>query len=137
MVNREVVARKLEWWLVLLIALHTYAVGVALLVLPEWSLRFGGWETIPPLFFPRQAGVFHLVLGTGYLVEYLRLRSISLLLIAKACGAVFLLAATLLATVPWFVTFAGVADGLMGIAVLVMRRWASRTTVAHSTPLPS
>jgi hypothetical protein len=137
MVNREVVARKLEWWLVLLIALHTYGIGAALLGLPEWALQFGGWETIPPLFFPRQAGVFHLVLGTGYLVEYLRLRSVSLLLTAKACGAVFLLAATLLATVPWFVTFAGVADGLMGIAVLVMSRWAARTPVARSTPLPS
>jgi hypothetical protein len=30
-----------------------------------------------------------------------------------------LLAATLLATVPWFVTFAGVVDGLLGLAVLV------------------
>jgi uncharacterized membrane protein (UPF0136 family) len=137
MVSRELLVRKLEWWLVLLIAFHTYGIGVALLGLPEWALRFGGWETLPPLFFPRQAGVFHFVLGTGYLFEYLRLRSVSLLLTAKACGAVFLLAATLLATVPWFVTFAGVADGLMGIAVLVMRRWANRTTVARSTPLPS
>ena len=86
MVSREELLRKAEWWLVVLIALHTYGIGVALLVLPEWALRFGGWETIPPLFFPRQAGVFHLVLGTGYLAEYLRWRSVWLLLIAKACA---------------------------------------------------
>jgi hypothetical protein len=134
MVNREVLVRKLEWWLVVLIALHTYGIGVTLLALPEWSLRFGGWETIPPLFFPRQAGVFHLVLGTGYLAEYFRLRSVWLLLMAKACGSVFLLAATLLATVPWFVTFAGVVDGLMGLTVLVVHLRVNRPAAAQSSP---
>ena len=134
MVNREVLVRKLEWWLVVLIALHTYGIGVALLALPEWSLRIGGWETIPPLFFPRQAGVFHLVLGTGYLFEYLRLRSVSLLLVAKACAFVFLIGATLLATVPWFVTFAGVVDGLMGLTVLVVHLRVNRPAAAQSSP---
>jgi hypothetical protein len=136
-VSRKVVAGKLEWWLVLLIALHTYGIGIALLAFPEWALRFGGWQTIPPLFFPRQAGVFHLVLGTGYLFEYLRLRSVSLLLAAKACGAIFLLAATMLASLPWFVTFAGVVDGLMGLAVLVLRRETSAASAAASTDAPS
>ena len=126
MLYREELLRKAERWLVVLIALHTYGIGVALLVLPEWALRFGGWETIPPLFFPRQAGVFHLVLGTGYLAEYLRLRSVWLMLIAKACGSIFLLAATVLATVPWFVTFAGIVDGLMGLAVLAAHLAVSR-----------
>ena len=133
MVSREVLLRKAEWWLVVLIALHTYGIGLALLVLPEWSLRFGGWETIPPLFFPRQAGVFHLVLGTGYLAEYFRLRSVSLLLTAKVCGSVFLVAATLLATVPWFVTFAGVVDGLMGLTVLGAHAAVSRAAAPVSS----
>ncbi|HVN32716.1 MAG TPA: hypothetical protein VMT45_12100 [Thermoanaerobaculaceae bacterium] len=124
--ERGVLLRKLEWWLVVLIALHTYGIGVGLLALPEWALRFGGWQTIPPLFFPRQAGVFHLVLGTGYLLEYRRLRSFSLLLIAKSCAFVFLVGATMLATVPWFVTFAGVADGLMGLAVVAVHAAVSR-----------
>ena len=137
MVSREVLVRKLEWWLVVLIALHTYGIGVALLALPEWSLRIGGWETIPPLFFPRQAGVFHLVLGTGYLFEYLRLRSVSLLLVAKACAFVFLIGATLLATVPWFVTFAGVVDGLMGLTVLVAHLELDRVTTGGTSAATS
>jgi hypothetical protein len=118
--------RKLELWLVVLIALHTLGIGVALLALPEWALRFGGWRAIPPLFFPRQAGVFHLVFGTGYLFEYFRLRSVALLVVAKACGAAFLLVATAVIAVPWFVTFAGVGDGLMGLSVLVVHRWLAR-----------
>lgn len=137
MVSREVLVRKLEWWLVVLIALHTYAIGVTLLVLPEWSLRFGGWETTPPPFFPRQAGVFHLVLGTGYLFEYLRLRSVSLLLVAKACAFVFLIGATLVATVPWFVTFAGVVDGLMGLTVLAVHMVVGRAAAGATSAAAS
>jgi hypothetical protein len=126
MFDRERVLRKAEWWLVVLIALHTYGIGMGLLVVPEWALRFGGWDTIPPLFFPRQAGVFHLVVGTGYLVEYVRWHSVSLLLTAKACAFVFLMGATFLTAVPWFVTFAGIVDGLMGLAALAAHLAVSR-----------
>ena len=126
-------ARWLERWLVVLIAAHTFAIGVALLAVPGWALRFGGWDVIPPLFFPRQAGVFHLVVGTGYLVEFSRSRGVVLLLTAKACAAVFLVGASVLATVPWFVTFAGVADGLMGASVLAARALVSRA----EEPLPT
>ncbi|TAM49190.1 MAG: hypothetical protein EPN53_08540 [Acidobacteria bacterium] len=115
-------AAAAERWLVVLIALHTFAIGFALLAAPAWALRFGGWETVPPLFFPRQAGVFHLVVGAGYLVEYARHRTVFLLLTAKALATVFLTAAALAGGAPWFVGFAGAADGLMGLAVLVTRR---------------
>jgi hypothetical protein len=54
------------------------------------------------------------------------LRSVWLLLTAKACAFVFLIGATLLATVPWFVTFAGVVDGLMGLAALAAHLAVSR-----------
>ena len=128
-------AGRAERWLVVLIALHTYVIGVALLAVPAWALRFGGWETLPPLFFPRQAGVFHLVLGTGYLVEYARQRGVVLLLTAKAFATVFLAAAALLGNVPWFVGFAGVADGLMGLGVLLVRRLARPAGAPRPDPL--
>lgn len=126
-------ARRLEWWLVVLIAAHTFAIGVVLLAVPAWALRFGGWVVIPPLFFPRQAGLFHLVVGTGYIAEFKRSRGVVLLLVAKVCAAVFLVGASLLSAVPWFVTFAGIADGLMGISVLVARALVSRA----EEPLPN
>lgn len=130
-------AGRAERWLVVLIALHTYVIGVALLAVPGWALRFGGWETVPPLFFPRQAGVFHLVLGTGYLLEYARQRGIALLLTAKALATLFLGAATLLGGAPWFVGFAGAADGLMGLAVLLTRRVVQSAGAPGSDPMRS
>jgi hypothetical protein len=123
-------AKRSEDVLVLLVALHTFAIGVALLVVPEWALRVGGWQSIPPLFFPRQAAVFHFVVGFGYLWELRQHRSIALLLFAKSAALVFLVTAALVWPAPWFVPFAGVADGLMAAAVW----WLHRRTRPTPTP---
>jgi len=113
--------------LIILIALHSIMVGIMLLGFPEWAVIFAGWQGAEPVFFIRQAGVFHFVLAAGYLVEYFRWRSISLLLIAKTIAFVFLIGGWLLADVPWSVWFSGLADGAMGLmAFLVHRAVASR-----------
>lgn len=114
--------RRVERWLVLLISIHTFAVGAGLFFVPAWALSFGGWETIPPPFFPRQAGIFHFILGIGYLVEHRRAGTVSLLVTAKAFAFVFLLGSAGIGGVPWFVPFAGVADGAMALAALVLNR---------------
>jgi len=119
------VARKVEWALVWLIALHTFAIGLALLLVPEWALRLGGWKEIPSLFFPRQAGIFHFVLGFGYLRELRCRGSVSLLVLAKGAAFLFLIGSALVWTPPWFVPFAGVTDGMMGLAAWWIHRAAA------------
>ncbi len=120
--------QRLERSLVLLIALHSYGVGAMLILAPAWAVSFAGWQGVSPLFFPVQAGVFHLVLATGYLMEYSSHRGVSLLLVAKGTAFIFLMGATVLADVPWAVPVSGLADGLMGLAVFLLRR-------AQSSPL--
>lgn len=109
---------RLEAWVVALVILHSVAVGAMLTFLPGWSTRFGGWEGVEPLFFPRQAGVFHFVVSFAYAWEYLRLRGVTILVVTKAVACVFLMAATLFGEAAWSVPFSGVADGLMGLVVL-------------------
>jgi hypothetical protein len=121
--------RRLDWArlervYVILVALHTFAVGAGLFFVPGWALRFGGWQVIPPLFFPRQAGIFHFILGIAYLEEHRRSGGVSLLIMAKTFAVVFLLGATVLADVPWFVTAAGVGDGLMALVAWLLHRRA-------------
>ena len=82
-----------ERLLISLISLHSFIVGVMLMFFAEWAVRFAGWHGADPIFFIWQAGAFHFVLATGYLVEYARSRTIYLLLIAKCTAFVFLLAA--------------------------------------------
>jgi hypothetical protein len=121
--------QRLEAWLVILIAVHTYAVGMLLLFATGWGIRFGGWPEGTVLFFPRQAGVFHLLIGTAYLLEYFRRRSVTLLLIAKATALAFLMITTVAggSDTPWAVPFSGIADGLMGLVVFAVHRVAERS----------
>jgi hypothetical protein len=113
----------LERWLVLLITAHTIGVGAMLLFAPAWSCTvFGGWTDLGPLFFPRQSGIFHFVLAFAYLYEYFRYRGVAIMVAAKSLAVFFLLGCAALDGVPWVVPFSAVTDGLMGAAVIAVRR---------------
>lgn len=108
---------------------HSVAVGTVLVALPEWGLRFGGWTATPPLFFPRQAGVFHFAVSFGYALEFLRARGVTLLLFTKALAVVFLAAATAAGADPWLVPASAAADAVMAAAVWLLHRAALRAEV--------
>ncbi len=112
--------------LIILIALHSIIVGVMLLFFAEWAIKFAGWSGADPIFFIWQAGIFHFVLATGYLVEYSRTQTISLLLIAKTTAFVFLIGGSLLAETPWSVWFSGLADGAMALVAFLVHRAVTR-----------
>jgi hypothetical protein len=96
-------------------------VGIALAAFPDWSTALAGFGPVRPVFFARQAGVFHLVLAAGYVAE-LRRGSVTLLVTAKAVAAVFLLGSALTGPSAWAVPFSGAADGVMGLAVAWLAR---------------
>ena len=108
--------------LIVLIALHSFIVGGMLLFAAEWAVKFAGWAGADPIFFIWQAGAFHFVLATGYLLEYARWRSISLLVIAKTTAFIFLMGGSLLADTPWSVWFSGLADGSMALVAFLVHR---------------
>jgi hypothetical protein len=113
---------KLERGLVVLIALHSLVVGLFLTLATEWGARFGGFPSPAPPFFPRQAGAFHFVVAAIYLVEYFRYRGVGLLVMTKSIAVGFLFLTALLDSVPWVVPLSGVGDGLMAVAVVLLRR---------------
>jgi len=123
MIGREK-SRRLESWYVFLVVLHSYCVGFFLLFATRWGAQFGGWGEVEPLFFARQAGAFHFVVATGYLLEYFRHRRITLLLSAKSFGVVFLAAMALLTEQPWAVPLSAVADGAMALLAWALHRRA-------------
>ena len=115
-----------ERTLIILIALHSIIVGVMLLFFAEWAVDFAGWSGADPIFFIWQAGAFHFVLAAGYLVEYSRTQTITLLLIAKTTAFVFLIGGSLLADTPWSVWFSGLADGAMALTAFLVHRAVNR-----------
>jgi hypothetical protein len=113
----------LERVLVVLIAIHSLVVGLFLTFATRWGARFGGFPDPVPLFFPRQAGAFHFVVAAIYLVEYFRYRGVGLLVTTKSIAVVFLSLTTALdPAAPWLVPLSGVGDGLMAVAVVLLRR---------------
>jgi hypothetical protein len=108
--------------LVVLIALHSLVVGLFLTFVTDWGARFGGFPSPVPLFFPRQGGAFHFVVAAVYLVEHVHYRGVFLLVLTKSMAVVFLLLATVLTEVPWLVPLSAFGDGLMAVAVVLLRR---------------
>jgi len=117
---------KYERILIILISLHSFIVGLMLLFAADWAVRFAGWAGADPIFFIWQAGAFHFVLAAGYLVEYSRTQTISLLLIAKTTAFVFLIGGSLLVETPWSVWFSGFADGAMALTAFLVHRAVKR-----------
>ena len=113
---------KLERALVVLIAVHSVVVGLFLTFATDWGARFGGFPSPVPLFFPRQAGAFHFVVAAIYLVEYFHYRGVGLLVLTKSLAVVFLFLTAATDDVPWLVPLSGVGDGLMAVAVVLLRR---------------
>jgi len=113
-----------EWLLITLVALHSAIIGVVFILAPNFTMQFGGWERIEPVFFGRQAGAFHIVLAAGYLMEFAKYRGVRLILIAKSFAFVFLLVYTIIDPLPWAVPASGVIDGLMALVVW----WVHRQT---------
>ena len=111
--------RLLSAWVVL-VALHSYAVGTFLLFATEWGARFGGFGSVSPLFFAKQAGIFHFVLATAYLVERFVHGGVIVLLLAKATAVVFLLAMWTLGVNAWSIPLSAAADAAMGAATVLL-----------------
>jgi hypothetical protein len=112
----------LERAVVVLIALHSLVVGLLLTFGTDWGARFGGFPSPVPLFFPRQAGAFHFVVAAIYLVEYFHYRGTFLLVMTKSMAVVFLFLTWGLGSAPWVVPLSGVGDGVMALAVVLLRR---------------
>lgn len=116
--------RILSAWVVL-VALHSCAVGAFLLFATEWGVRFGGFGDVSPLFFAKQAGVFHFVLATAYLVERFVHGGVVILLAAKATGVVFLLAMWAAGADAWSVPLSAAGDAAMGVGAFLLAGRAS------------
>jgi hypothetical protein len=115
--------KRLESLGVFLVALHSLIIGIGLIAATEWILDFAGWGPVAQPFFPRQSGVFHIIIAVGYWWEYRRHGTIGLLVLAKACAVVFLLVMSPWKEA-WSVPFSGITDGLMMVGMLVVHRMA-------------
>ncbi|MEW6050369.1 MAG: hypothetical protein AB1644_04825 [Candidatus Zixiibacteriota bacterium] len=75
---------------VTLVSAHSIVLGIVLLAAPKWLLSLFGWSIDCHRFFLQQAGLFHVLLGTFYAVEFSRYRHVRVLVITKVSAVLFL-----------------------------------------------
>ena len=111
-----------------LVALHSFAVGVGLIVLPLPLLKFFGYGVCAERFFPSQGGVFHIAMAVGYAMAAYNLKRYECLIIfsivVKFMATVFLFTYFIFVSSIWLVILSGISDFLMGLIILILYRFA-------------
>ena len=114
----------LNWLQIVLIlmCLHSFTVGVALIFMPVKLMPFFGLTIPVEKFFPVQGGIFHIVMVLAYFIAalwYDRNQGLILFIIlTKFLATIFLFSFYFLIEMAWIILFSGIADCLMGIAIL-------------------
>jgi len=105
-----------------LIAVHSFFVGIALIVLPFGVLSWFGFTVDPYRFFSTQGGVFHIVMSVAYLLasrELMQAKSLLIfIIIAKWMAFLFLSFYFIFSEMVPVIALSAVSDGLMGMIVL-------------------
>ncbi len=117
------VYRKLLKWVLWLVALHSIGFGISLIVLPIPVIEYFGFE-LAEKFFAVQGGVFHIVVSLAYIMAALDLdKALKLIILsctAKFMATIFLLSYYIFESHIFMVLFSGIADFLMGLAILLL-----------------
>ena len=113
--------RRIEVIVISAVAIHSFVLGVALLVWPAWSLEFVGWDYDGSRFFPAQSGIFLLVLSGAYFAG-IRWRQFAWFLVgSKSTAVLFLLSESFYGSGPiTILILSALFDGIMGAAVAVV-----------------
>jgi len=110
-------------WILWLVAIHSICFGISLVILPIRFIEFFGFH-LTEKFFADQGGVFHLIVAVAYIWAALDLENSFKLIVlsctAKFVATVFLLSYFFFVDQKWMVIFSGLADFLMGFAILVL-----------------
>jgi hypothetical protein len=125
MKNKIIIGKILTWGLYL-IAIHSFFVGIGLMFLPAQFMTFFGFDLVYTNFFRAQGGIFHVVMVIAYIMAAHTYEKTNLLIIfsvsAKFIATVFLLSYFIFIKQIWTVALSGIADCIMGIAVLIVYR---------------
>jgi len=125
-----------------IVALHSFALGTAMLFWPTLTLRTFGWPYDGPTFFPSQSGILLLLLGISYVGGIYHLPFVVFLVISKACAVAFLVTQYFTNEEQGLILESAAGDAIMGTAVAVAlileyrARWKTRAAEEPTSPEP-
>lgn len=121
-----------------LIALHSFFVGLGLIIQLPFLMEFMGYGICNEPFFPAQGGVFHIIMALGYALAASDLDRYECLVIfsilVKGLATLFLLIYYFAFEQIWSIIMSGIVDGLMMVAILLGWISYSRSVCVSSRP---
>jgi hypothetical protein len=125
---------KILQWFLWLIAIHSIGFGIALVILPIPVIELFGFH-LAEKFFAVQGGIFHIVVSLAYIMAATDLDNAKKLIIlsctAKFMATIFLLSYYFFVSHIFMVIFSGIADFLMGLAILLTYLLYQETKVTN------
>ncbi len=110
-----------------LIALHSFVVGVVLILQPHFLMEFAGFGHNYERFFPSQGGVFHIVMALCYTMAAKDLDAhrcmVVFSIIVKGIATFFLLIYFFSMDSKWVILLSGIGDGLMGVVIYAAMKY--------------
>ncbi|MBE0551769.1 MAG: hypothetical protein IH619_05260 [Ignavibacterium sp.] len=106
------------------VSLHSFLVGIGLIVLPTTVFEFLGYQSTFDRFFSTQGGVFHIVMAVGYaMAGYDKKRFECLIIfsiIVKFIATIFLVIYFIIISSQLLIIFSGISDFIMGLVLLFL-----------------
>ncbi len=106
-----------------LVALHSFAVGIGLLVQPSILFNTFSFPQHYGYFFPAQGGVFHLIMAVAYATaavdSWKFYYFIPFAVFVKSAATLFLFTYYFLFEQSWIILLSGLGDGLMMVLLLI------------------
>lgn len=114
---------KLLSMVLVLTALHSFIMGLMLIIQPSSFMKMVGFNPICQHFFPAQGGVFHVLMGIAYFmgavnrVKYHPM--IVFAIIVKTGATLFLMIYCFAVEFKWIILLSGIGDLIMALAILM------------------
>lgn len=107
-----------------LISIHSFIVGILLMLLSASAIKYFGFIGYEDNFFRVQGGIFHVVMAMAYMlpvINFSKHHSIMIfIIIAKITATVFLISYYLISAPIITVLLSGISDFAMGIIMLFL-----------------
>ena len=115
-----------EIGLLVVVLVQGLLLGAWLGLFPAHALRVGGFPQAP-VFFVRWAGILQIVLATGYALEWIRFRRVTLLVVGKGLTTVLLAATWVGEGLPALMMIAVPLEGALALAGALLHGPAERS----------
>ena len=107
-----------------LVAIHSFLVGIGLIVLSSSTFELLGFKSTFDRFFSTQGGVFHIAMAFGYAMAAYDLKRFKELIvfsiIVKFIATIFLLLYFIILSSQLLIVLSGISDFVMGLVILFL-----------------